>query len=123
MRITKERIGREGFFPPWVRYEHLCRYQFAATDVEGKMVVDCASADGVGSEMLLRAGARAVWALDRSRDTVLRGGCARSTPKLQFAVADATEIPLSDESVDAFVSLETIEQMTVWSAIGSTSAT
>ncbi len=43
MRIEEERFYPDGFMPPWVRYQHLERYRWAAKLIAGKRVLDVIS--------------------------------------------------------------------------------
>jgi len=109
--LSRERFSESVFFPPWLRWDHFCRNQFAAGYVEGKLVVDCASGDGTGSAMLGRAGGRAVLGFDRSVAEI-RGATRRMRDgNVSYCVASANHLPLRDRSVDVYVSLETIEHL------------
>ncbi len=57
MRIEEERFYPNGFMPPWVRYQHLERYRWAAKFVAGKRVLDVACGTGYGTALLANAGA------------------------------------------------------------------
>ncbi|MGO9598768.1 MAG: hypothetical protein ACLP7Q_12335 [Isosphaeraceae bacterium] len=57
MRIEEEHFCEENFVPPWVRYQHIERYRWAAEFVVGKRVLDVGCGSGYGSAMLASAGA------------------------------------------------------------------
>jgi ubiquinone/menaquinone biosynthesis C-methylase UbiE len=109
--FEKERIGADQWFPIWVRNEHLARFRFAATFAPGKVVVDCASGDGLSSRMLAEAGAAQVYGYDLSPEAVEYARRVNAHANAQFEVASATELPLEDDAADLFVSLETIEHL------------
>jgi SAM-dependent methyltransferase len=109
--FEKERIGADQWLPIWVRNEHLARFRFAATFAPGKVVVDCASGDGQSSRMLAEAGAARVYGFDLSPEAVEYARRVNAHANAQFEVASAMELPLDDEAVDLFVSLETIEHL------------
>ena len=107
--FEKERIGADQWLPIWVRNEHLARFRFAARFAPGKVVVDCASGDGMSSRLLAKAGAARVYGYDLSRKAVDYARRVNADANTEFEVASAMELPLDDEAADLFVSLETIE--------------
>ena len=111
MRIEEERFCPENFMPPWVRYQHLQRYRWAAEFVVGKQVLDMACGSGYGSAMLASAGATHVSGFDRSAATVVSARRAWPALNLEFDVADADYLPVPDSSFDVYVSFETIEHV------------
>jgi SAM-dependent methyltransferase len=110
MPVERERVDFAGHPPPWIRHEHLARYLFASERVDGEVVVDCACGDGTGAR-LLATRAVEVHAFDLSEHTLQQARDLHSAPNLRFEVADATALPISDRSADAYVSLETIEHL------------
>ena len=111
MSRSLERLAAGAWVAPWVWQEHLARYRFAAEFVRGKLVVDCACGEGFGARMLADSGARRVDAFDASREAIARASAHRRRPGLRFCVADALSLPLADQSVDVYVSFETIEHL------------
>ncbi len=105
--IDTERLS-EATLPPWVRREHQARYRFAARHVAGRAVVDCACGAGLGTAQFVAAGARRVLGIDVSADAIR---LARAASPAQFVLAAGTALPLPPRSVDAFVSLETVEHV------------
>ena len=97
--------------PPWTRLEHAARYRFAATFVPGVTVLDCACGDGAGAVEYLRAGPEALFGFDHDAEAVAQAQREVIDPRARFQVADAAALPLSDASVDLYVSLETIEHV------------
>jgi len=95
---------------PEVELEHVHRYLFAAQLVAGLDVLDIASGDGYGSDMLAqRAGTVTGVDIDQTAVTVASQRYPRDN--LKFTVGRCERIPLSARSVDAVVSFETIEHM------------
>ena len=94
-----------------IALEHLHRYAFACESVEGKDVLDIASGEGYGSEMLSR-NAKHVYGVDIDQHSVVHAQNKYKLENLQFQVGSCTEIPLTDASVDIVVSFETIEHIT-----------
>ena len=94
-----------------IALEHLHRYAFASEYVEGKVVLDIASGEGYGSEMLSRM-ARHVYGVDIDKDSVLHAQNKYKAQNLEYLVGSCTEIPLPDASVDVAISFETIEHIT-----------
>jgi ubiquinone/menaquinone biosynthesis C-methylase UbiE len=109
--FEKERVAGDTWLPIWVRNEHLARYRFVATLAPGKVVVDCASGDGVSSRLMAEAGAVLVYGYDLSPEAVQYARRVNSLANIRFEVASATALPLQDEAAELFVSLETIEHL------------
>jgi len=103
----------ERFIPGWdgiVELEHLNRYYFVINqiDLKNKKVLDIASGEGYGSEILSRY-AQNVIGVDISPEAVEYAKAKYLNENLKFIQGDATKIPLEDNSVDVVVSFETIE--------------
>lgn len=99
---------------PWaplidVVYEHLHRYHFARQFVRGKHVLDVASGEGFGAE-ILATDAASVRGVDVDAATVEHA--ARRYPAAAFAVDDATRLDsVPDDAVDVVVAFEVIEHL------------
>lgn len=109
--IDRERLG-SGYLPPWVLHEHQARWEFAADLVRGKQVVDCACGVGEGTAVLAASAPKSVHAFDLSADAV--ASASQRCEKFGCVVvrqANAESLPLAPESVEIFVSLETIEHI------------
>lgn len=93
-----------------IELEHLSRYYFVVNqfDLRDKIVVDLASGEGYGSEILSRF-AEKVYGFDISAEAIEHANKQYKKNNLNFAIADACNIPLEDKSIDIFVSFETIE--------------
>ncbi len=94
-----------------IAIEHLHRYLSAIKLVKSKVVLDIASGEGYGSDLLAEHAAH-VFGVDIAVDAIehARGKYKRSN--LEFHVGDCTHIPLADQSVDIIVSFETLEHYT-----------
>jgi SAM-dependent methyltransferase len=105
-------------FLPWLRepalaYEHLHRYAYAANLVRGKRVLDLASGEGYGADLLARQ-ASAVIGVDIDPDAVAHAGARYGNRgvNVQFLTAPITNIPIPDDhSFDAAVCFEAIEHI------------
>lgn len=91
-----------------IQLEHVHRYQMAAELVAGKDVLDIASGEGFGSE-ILAATARHVTGADIDADSVAHANKRYGHETLRYVVGDAADIPLDDNIFDVVVSFETIE--------------
>ncbi len=93
-----------------IHYEHLIRYFFVINqlDLSGKTVVDLASGEGYGSNILSQF-AEFVYGFDISHQAIDHAKKLYRRSNLNFATADVSNIPLKDNTVDIFVSFETIE--------------
>ncbi len=94
-----------------IALEHLHRYAYACEYVKGKVVMDIASGEGYGSEMLSRT-AQHVYGVDIDATSITHAKGKYTSAKLSFREGSCTEIPLEDASVDVVVSFETIEHIT-----------
>ena len=93
-----------------LRLEHLHRYAWVLPLVAGKDVLDLASGEGYGSQMMAQAGARSVVGVDLSPEAVLHAQRSYAdVDGLRFITGDAAKVPLRDGVVDLVVSFETLE--------------
>jgi len=90
--------------------EHLHRYAFVMPFVKGKVVVDIASGEGYGSNLIAQQAAQ-VTGVDVSAEAVQQAATKYKRPNLSFVTGSATSIPLNDQSVDVVVSFETLEHL------------
>ena len=89
---------------------HLERYEFAATLVADKRVVDCACGTGYGSEMLALAGAAEVIGVDIDDAAVSFARENHSHERVSYQISDASTFnpPFAP---DVWISLETVEHL------------
>jgi SAM-dependent methyltransferase len=93
-----------------IALEHLHRYAFASCFLEGKEVLDIASGEGYGSDLLSKV-AKSVHGVDVDDLSVAHANRKYGTARLKFLAGDACSIPLEAHSVDAVVSFETLEHV------------
>jgi len=91
-----------------IKLEHLHRYLQACEIVSGKVVLDIASGEGYGSEMLANKAVKVI-GVDISVEAIDHARHCYKKENLEYRVGSCTDIPLSDASVDMVVSFETIE--------------
>lgn len=88
--------------------EHLHRYGLASSFCKDKVVLDIASGEGYGSNLLSQY-AKHVTGVDIDKDTIEHAKLKYKSKNLEYKVGSADNIPLADNSVDIVVSFETIE--------------
>jgi ubiquinone/menaquinone biosynthesis C-methylase UbiE len=103
---TGERL--ETFINNESTFEHLHRYAMAITMVKGKVVLDIASGEGYGSN-LLAMHATSVVGVDIDNEVVEMARKKYVAANLEYKTGSADSIPLHDQSVDVVVSFETLE--------------
>jgi SAM-dependent methyltransferase len=106
-----ERFSQHCWAPPWVRHQHIARYDWACRFAGGARVVDAACGTGYGSRMLAAAGAKEVRGFDIDAAAVAEAASEAGSDSLQFARGDVTALAIPDASADLFVSFETIEHI------------
>lgn len=98
--------------PGDIRLEHFHRYHWCCNLAAGKRVLDIASGEGYGSNLLATV-AQSVIGVDISDEAITHAKSVYSkTSNLSFVQGSAAKIPLPDHSVDMVVSFETIEHHT-----------
>ncbi|MDP9840706.1 SAM-dependent methyltransferase [Neorhizobium huautlense] len=108
LQFTGERFHPE--LEGEIRQEHMHRYAWCCDLVAGKDVVDVASGEGFGSDMLASR-AKSVIGIDLSAEAIAHAQGRYTRPNLRFQVGDAAAIDLPDSSADVIVSFETIEHI------------
>jgi len=111
MGVAVERASQDKSFPPWVSYEHLARFEFAASLVSEMVVIDCACGTGMGTDIFAKAGAKTVLAFDKSSEAIEEATKAFGRPGISFVCGDVARLPLDDSTADIYISLETIEHL------------
>lgn len=91
-----------------VMIEHLHRYAMATSYCKGKTVLDIASGEGYGSNILSTV-AEKVTGVDIDAGVIGYAKKKYIKNNLSFKVGSASEIPMETASVDVVVSFETIE--------------
>jgi ubiquinone/menaquinone biosynthesis C-methylase UbiE len=87
---------------------HLHRYAVALGPCAAKRVADIASGEGYGAHLLAEL-AEQVTGVDISEQAVRYAANTYQRSNLRFIVGSASQIPLSDASLDVVTSFETIE--------------
>jgi ubiquinone/menaquinone biosynthesis C-methylase UbiE len=88
--------------------DHLHRYAIAKTYVKNKKVLDIASGEGYGSNLLSEE-ASYVFGVDIDTETIEKAKLKYRKSNLSFQQGTTSSIPLEDNTVDVVVSFETIE--------------
>lgn len=105
-RNTGERLETNFFNKTTI--EHLHRYALACEFAEGKVVLDIASGEGYGTNLLSNH-ASFVYGVDIDNETVINAEKKYIKSNLKFLHGSTSKIPLEDSTVDLVVSFETIE--------------
>jgi ubiquinone/menaquinone biosynthesis C-methylase UbiE len=93
-----------------IMVEHLHRYAFAREYVTDKIVLDIASGEGYGTN-LLSTNAKFAYGVDLSEDAVKHAGERYGDVNKKFLTGNVIQIPLADDEVNVVVSFETIEHV------------
>ena len=88
--------------------EHLHRYAIACEYVKNKKVLDIASGEGYGSNILSQYAAYVI-GVDISEDTVNLANQKYVKSNLTFKQGSTSLIPIDDNTIDVVISFETIE--------------
>ena len=103
-------------YVPWmdgaeIGYEHLHRYAFATQFVRNKRVLDLASGEGYGSNLLAKT-AKQVVGIDIDEQAVRHAANKYIKPNLEFKAGSILEIPIKSDGVfDVIVCFEAIEHV------------
>lgn len=111
----KEKLKSTGerYVSSWtgnVQHEHYHRYLFAAGLCSGKRVLDVASGEGYGCQLISQV-AEYVVGVDLDVGAVEYAQRTYGSPSARFVAADATKLPFDDASFDIVTSFETIEHL------------
>lgn len=110
MEDTGERLIPEGNMQTLTYGEHLSRYMSVMNIVKDKIVLDVACGTGYGSQMIAHQ-AQSVLGVDRSPEAVEYARAHYPEKNLTYAVDNAMQLSLEDNSFDVVISLETIEHL------------
>lgn len=88
--------------------EHLHRYAIAMSLCRNLDVLDIASGEGYGSNLLAKE-AKSVHGVDISEDAIEHAKAKYISSNLNYVVGSADHIPLPPQSVDRVISFETLE--------------
>lgn len=106
--IKVERLNEKWTGPTVI--EHLHRYALTSYLITDKVVVDLASGEGYGSN-LMADHAKEVIGIDISPIVIENAIKKYKKNNLAFKTGSATSIPMPDQSIDIVVSFETIEHI------------
>jgi SAM-dependent methyltransferase len=106
-----ERLSTIVWAPPWVRHQHVARYEWAAGLAAGQTVVDAACGTGYGARALLAGGAARVDGFDLSPEAIAEARRLHGACGARFEVADVAGLPVPDGAYDLYLSFETIEHV------------
>ncbi|MCR4030938.1 MULTISPECIES: class I SAM-dependent methyltransferase [Flavobacterium] len=88
--------------------EHLHRYAIVSDYITDKVVLDIASGEGYGSNLMSK-NASFVYGVDIDTETINKAKSKYNKGNLEFRTGSVEKIPLDDNSVDIVVSFETLE--------------
>lgn len=91
-----------------IAYEHVHRYAVACAIAKGRRVLDIASGEGYGANLLAQF-ADDVIGVDADADAVEHASAKYTAGNLRFVRGLCEQIPLGDGSVDLVASFETLE--------------
>ena len=100
---AKERVAPGAWLPPWTVAEHNARYEFAATFVSGKHVVDCACGNGVGTRFFIQKEPSVIHGFDLDEGAIQYASRQLSKNNVFFKKTSALPLPLPDGSIDVFI--------------------
>lgn len=106
LKVTGERLMSS--FQNATAAEHLHRYGFALQFVQDKVVLDIASGEGYGSNLLSQR-AKFVYGIDISEEAVGFAQAKYKSENLSFRKGSTSNTLLESQSIDVIVSFETIE--------------
>jgi len=115
--ISAEKLGQDGermvpdFHKSSLIYaEHIIRYNAALDLAKDKVVLDIASGSGYGTKILSNK-AKKVYGVDVDQEAISYAQKNYGGKNIEYLLGNGEEIPLSDDSVDLVVTLETIEHI------------
>lgn len=109
MPIYLERLDFSDHKHPSIA-EHFIRYEFAANFCKDKLVLDCASGEGIGMNILCRV-AKSVMGVDIDENTFNTAKRNIHYANASFTLGSAIELPFPEGYFDIVTSMETIEHI------------
>lgn len=106
MKFTGERLVTNVYNGTTIN--HLHRYAIASNLIKGRIVLDIASGEGYGSN-LMSTEANLVYGVDIDAEAIKNAKLKYNKNNLQFLEGSTSQIPLQDNSVDVVISFETLE--------------
>lgn len=103
---TKERL--ETFIFNETTVEHLHRYAFAMGFVKDKKVLDVASGEGYGSNLMADISTEVI-GVDIDQVAIEKASLKYQKENLVFRQGNVSKIPVTSDSIDVVVSFETLE--------------
>lgn len=106
-----ERLALDRWSSPWLRHQHVARYQWSAALATGARVLDAACGTAYGSRLMKDAGASLVTSADLSKDAFVAARRRASTKDIQMVQADVCAVPFATDSFDLYTCFETVEHV------------
>ncbi len=107
MQWTGERLVTE-IVNSQITLEHLHRYALAIQISKDKVVLDIASGEGYGSNLIKNVAIK-VYGVDISEEAIQHSKEKYNRENLEFKIGSTSKIPLGDSSVEVVISFETLE--------------
>lgn len=97
-----------GQMPRDIEIEHLHRYYLATLFAKNKVVLDIASGEGYGANLMAQVAAQ-VFGVDISEESVSHARSRYTRENLEFKQGSCSAIPIANHTIDLIVSFETLE--------------
>lgn len=107
LKMTGERLVT-GLNNKFGTFEHLHRYALARIVSQGKVILDIASGEGYGTNLIAQT-AKFAYGVDISEEAISHASKKYSAPNIKFIKGSTSDVPLEDASIDVVVSFETLE--------------
>lgn len=91
--------------------DHFARYQFLKKMVRNSVILDVACGTGYGTKIIKKLGAKSVYGLDISKESIKYAKKNYAAPGIKYFLGSADKMPFIDEFFDLVVSFETIEHL------------
>lgn len=104
-RVTLEKSSQRN------QEDHVARYEFAKSFVQGKTVLDIACGTGYGTKILRDAGATVVTGVDIDAEAIRYAKQNYAAEGIAYVCESAASISLPADHFDVIVSFETIEHL------------